>query len=84
MAEDREEKIKESAEEIIDKFSEIEKDLPTEKKTYHLQNSLNVLKSDEKKTSEEKLKNFRKNFLKIMPDKDNEGNLKVEVAEWAE
>lgn len=84
LTENREEKIKKSAEEIIDKFSEIEKNLPTEEKTYYLLSSLNVLRSDKKESSEEKRKSFRKNFLRIMPEKDDEGNLKVEVAEWSE
>lgn len=82
LAEERLEKIKESAEEIVDSFSEIEKDLPTQEETYYEQDTLNVLRSDGEPTSQEELKDFRKEFLKNMPDHDEEGNLKVEVAEW--
>ncbi len=82
MSEERVEKIRESAEEIVDNFSDIEKDLPTQEETYYEQDALNVLKSDGEPTSEEKLESFRENFLKIMPEKDEDGNLKVEVAEW--
>lgn len=78
------EKIKESAEEIVENFSSIEKDLPTEEETYYEQDTLNVLRSDEGTTSEKELEKFRENFLKIMPKKDENGNLKVEVAEWTE
>ena len=78
----REEEIKQSAEEIVDSFAEIAEGLPTQKETYYEQDTLNVLKSDGEPNSEEKLKKFRKKFLKNMPESDEDGNLKVEVAEW--
>lgn len=83
MAKDEEE-IKESAEEIVDSFSEIVEDLPTEKETYYIQDIFNVLRSDGESTSEEELGQFRENFLKVVPEADQEGNLKVEVAKWKE
>lgn len=82
MSEKNLEKIRESAEEIVDSFAEIARDLPTQEETYYEQNALNVLRSDGEPTSGKKLEEFRENFLKIMPDRDEEGNLKVEVAEW--
>lgn len=71
--------IEESAEEVVDSFAEIEKDLPTQEETYYSQDRLNVLRSDGEPTAKE---GFRKNFLEIMPDQDDKGSLKVEVAEW--
>lgn len=82
VVKEKEDKIRESAEEIVDSFAEIAEGLPTQKETYYEQETLNVLKSDGEPISEEELENFRKNFLKIMPQSDDEGNLKVEVAEW--
>ncbi len=82
MSEERLEEIRESAEEIVENFSEIERELPTQEETYYEQDALNVLKEDGESTSEEELENFRENFLKIMPEKDENGNLEVEVAEW--
>ncbi len=82
MSEERLVEIRESAEEIVENFSEIEKGLPTQEETYYEQDALNVLKSDGEPTEREELEEFRENFLKIMPGKDEDGNLKVEVAEW--
>ncbi|KXB04862.1 hypothetical protein AKJ50_01945 [candidate division MSBL1 archaeon SCGC-AAA382A13] len=83
MSEKKElEEIRESAEEIVESFAEIVKDLPIQEETYYEQEALNVLREDEKPASEKSLKEFRENFLKIMPSHDEEGNLKVEVAEW--
>ena len=82
MTKDKEEEIRESAEEIVDSFAEIAEGLPTQKETYYEQETLNVLKSDGEPTSKDELENFRDNFISIMPESDGEGNLKVEVAEW--
>ncbi len=82
VAEDKKKEIRESAEEIVDSFAEIAEGLPTQKETYYQQDTLNVLKPDGEPTSKEESKKFRKNFLKIMPGKDEEGYLQVEVAEW--
>lgn len=76
------EEIKESAEEIVDSFAEIEEGLPSQKETYYGQDDLNDLRSDGEPKDEEELEDFRKRFLKVMPDSDEEGNLRVEVAEW--
>lgn len=82
LAEKRLEDIKESAEEVVDSFAEIEKELPTQEETYYSQDRLNVLRSDGKPTPKGELEEFRKNFLEIMPEQGDEGSLKVEVAEW--
>lgn len=84
MKEDRLEEIRESAEEIVDSFAEIEKDLPSQGETYYLQDTLNVLREDENPSSKDELEEFRKNFLEIMPEKSEDGSLKVEVAKWTE
>ncbi len=76
------EKIKESAEEIVDSFMEITEDIPELEVTYYGQETLNVFRQDGKPTSSKELQNFRKNFLKIMPESDEDGNLEVEIAEW--
>lgn len=82
LAEKRLEDIKESAEEVVDSFAEIEKELPTQEETYYSQDRLNVLRPDGEPTPKGELEEFRKNFLEIMPEQGDEGSLKVEVAEW--
>lgn len=84
VKEDRLEEIRESAEEIVDSFAEIEKDLPTQGETYYLQETLNVLRKDESPSTEDELAEFRRKFLEIMPEKGEDGSLKVEVAKWTE
>ncbi len=84
MSKDRKEKIKESAEEIVDSFAEIAEGLPTEKETYYEQNILNILRSAGEPKSDEEMKKFREKFVQNMPSSDKDGNLKVEVAEWTE
>lgn len=84
MEEDRREEIKESAEEIVDSFAQIEKDLPTQGETYYLQDTLNVLREDGNPSGKDELEEFREKFIKIMPEKGEDGNLKVEIAKWAE
>lgn len=76
--------VKESAEEILNSFAEIEKDLPSEGETYYLQDVLNILREDGKTISKGELENFRKNFLENMPERADDGSLKVEVAKWTE
>lgn len=82
MAEKRLEKVKESAEEIVESFASVAEDLPTQEETYYNQETLNVLRPDGDPTSLRDLERFREKFLRIMPESDGEGNLKVEVAEW--
>lgn len=82
MSERNLEKIRESAQEIVDSFVEIVEDLPTEKETYYQQETLNVLRSDGEPKPRKELEEFRQRFLQVMPKHDDEGNLKVEVAEW--
>lgn len=76
--------VKESAEEILNSFAEIEKDLPSEGETYYLQDVLNILREDGKTISKGELENFRKNFFENMPERADDGSLKVEVAKWTE
>lgn len=82
MPEGRMEEIKESAEEILDSFIEISEGLPTEEETYYEQDTVNVLRSDGESKPDRELSKFRERFIKIMPDSDEQGNLKVEIAEW--
>ena len=82
MSDEKLEKIRESAEEIVDNFAEISEDLPTQEETYYEQNALNILREDKEPESGKSLEEFRKLFLENMPDRDEEGNLIVEVAEW--
>lgn len=82
VKDERDKDIKESADEIVDSFVEVTKDLPTEEETYYSLENLNVFRPDGKPTPENDLKSFRELFLKLMPDSDEEGNLKVEVAKW--
>lgn len=63
-------------------FAEVAEDLPDQEETYYEQDTLNVLRPDGEPASKEDLREFRERFLKIMPSSDEEGNLKVEVAEW--
>lgn len=77
------EEIKESAEEIVDSFTEAVENLPEREETYYGQETTNELREDDKPKGREELQRFRKNFLRIMPSSDEEGNLEVEVAEWA-
>jgi predicted Asp-tRNA(Asn)/Glu-tRNA(Gln) amidotransferase subunit C len=78
------EEVKRSAQEVIDSFVEASKDLPEMKETYYSQEIHNIVRSDGEPTSEEERAPFRKKFISNMPKSDDQGNLKVEVARWAE
>ena len=82
MSERNIEEIKKSAEEIVDSFVEVTEDLPELEETYYGQETLNVFRSDGDPKSREELDKFKKNFLKVMPESDEDGNLGVEVAKW--
>ncbi|MBS3815404.1 MAG: Asp-tRNA(Asn) amidotransferase GatCAB subunit C [Hadesarchaea archaeon] len=84
MSEERLTEIKESAEEIVDSFKKAAEDLPKEEETYYGQNTLNVLRSDAEPSSESERLEFKKRFKEIMPESDEEGNLKVEIGDWTE
>lgn len=84
MEEKDKKEIKESAEEIVNSFTEAVENIPTQKETYYGQDTLNVLRSDGEPASKSYLKKFRESFLRVMPDHDEQGNLKVEVAKWTE
>jgi hypothetical protein len=76
--------IERSAQEIIDSFVEAAKDLPELKETYYSQEAYNVVSPDGEPTPEKERAAFRKRFISNMPGSDDQGNLKVEVAKWAE
>lgn len=84
MNEKRLEEIRESAEQIVDSFTEVVEGLPSLKETYYNQDTINLLRRDGEPSSKEKRADFRKRFKKIMPGSDEEGNLRVGVAEWKE
>lgn len=84
MDEERLEKIRESAQQIVDSFMEATEGLPALKETYYSQDTLNVLRQDGEPSSKEKRADFRKRFRRIMPKSGEEGELEVEVAEWTE
>ncbi len=80
----REKEIERSAEEIVKSFVEAAKELPELKETYYSQEVYNIVRPDGKPTPAEGRAKFRKRFISNMPTSDDQGNLKVEVARWAE
>jgi hypothetical protein len=81
------EKLKEierSAEEIVDSFVKATGGLPELKETYYSREAFNVVRPDGEPTPPQELAEFRRRFLSVMPGSDEEGNLRVEVARWAE
>lgn len=83
MAE-REKEIERGAEEIVKSFVEAAKELPKLKETYYSQESYNIVRPDGEPSREEERTEFRKRFISVMPGVDEQGNLRVEVAKWAE
>ncbi len=81
---EREKEIERSAEEIVESFVEAAKELPELKETYYSQEAYNIVRPDGKPTPAEERAKFRKRFISNMPTSDEQGNLKVEVARWAE
>ena len=82
MAEERQKEIERSAEEIVESFVKAAEDLPSEREMYYSQEEYNVVRPDGKPSSIDERAEFRKRFIKIMPAKDEDGNLRVEVAKW--
>jgi predicted Asp-tRNA(Asn)/Glu-tRNA(Gln) amidotransferase subunit C len=82
MAEERQKEIERSAEEIVESFVKAAEGLPSEREMYYSQEAYNVVRPDGKPSSGEERTEFRKRFIKIMPAKDEDGNLRVEVAKW--
>lgn len=80
----REEKIKRSAEQIVESFEKTTKELPPLKETYYIEDIPHTLRSDSELLSKTTSSDFRERFKKIMPASDENGNLKVEVAKWVE
>jgi len=83
VMDERQREIKRSAEEIVQSFIEAAKELPELKETYYSQEAYNVVRLDGKPTGIDVRADFRKRFISNMPAKDDQGNLKVEVARWA-
>ncbi|MEM1689033.1 MAG: hypothetical protein QXX33_02695 [Candidatus Hadarchaeales archaeon] len=77
------EDIEKAAEEIIQSFLQAVRDLPETKETYYSYEMYNTTREDAP-PNKEKLAEFRKRFLSIAPKKDEEGNIRVEVATWVE
>lgn len=82
MAEERQREIERSAEEIVSSFVKAAEGLPSEREMYYSQEAYNVVRPDGEPSSSEERVEFRKRFIKIMPGKDEDGNLRVEVAKW--
>ncbi len=82
MAEERQKEIERSAEEIVESFVKAAEGLPSEREMYYSQEAYNFVRPDGKPSSSEERTEFRKRFIKIMPAKDEDGNLRVEVAKW--
>lgn len=79
MAED----IEKTAEEIIQSFLQAVEDLPEVRETYYSHEMYNATRPDGRPARAE-LEDYRRRFLSIAPKKDEEGNLRVEVAAWVE
>ena len=81
---ERQKEIERSAEEIVESFVEAAKELPELKETYYSQEAYNIVRPDGEPASAKGRAEFRKRFISNMPGSDEQGNLKVEVARWAE
>lgn len=82
MAE-RAKEIERSAEEIVESFVKASEKLPELKETYYSQEAYNIMRPDGEPTPEAERQQFRKRFISNMPNSDDKGNLKVEVAKWS-
>ena len=82
MAEKHKE-IERSAEEIVESFVKASEKLPQLKETYYSQEAYNIVRPDGEPTPESERSEFRKRFISNMPNSDEKGNLKVEVAKWS-
>lgn len=78
------EEIERSAEEIVQAFIEAERGLPQLEETYYSHRVYNVTRADGEPSPRQEREDFRKRFISIMPASDEKGNLRVEVARWAE
>lgn len=78
------EEIERSAEEIVQSFVDAERGLPQLEETYYSHRVYNVVRPDGTPTSPAEREEFRRRFISIMPSSDEKGNLRVEVARWAE
>ena len=66
----------------MDSFAETTEDVPAQEETYYLLDAMNIFRPDGNPTEMGELEEFRSGFIDIMPGSDENGNLKVEVAEW--
>lgn len=80
---DKLKEIERSAEKIVESFVHAAESLPKLKETYYSQEFYNIVRPDGKPSPRGEHSEFRKRFISIMPDSDERGNLRVEVAKWA-
>ena len=78
------EEIERSAEEIVRAFVEAASRLPELEETYYSHSLYNVVRPDGEPEPPEGRAEFRRRFISNMPSSDERGNLRVEVARWAE
>ena len=83
LSEERLKEIERSAEEIVKSFVEASETLPTKRETYYSYEVYNIMRRDGKPSSFGERSEFRRRFIEIMPNFDEDGNLRVEVARWA-
>lgn len=82
LLEERLKEIERSAEEIVKSFLEASESLPTKRETYYSHEVYNIMRRDGEPSPSVERSEFRRRFLEIMPNSDENGNLKVEVARW--
>jgi len=76
--------VERAAEEIIRSFLESIRDLPETRETYYSHEVYNITRPDGQPADRSRLEDFRARFLSTAPRKDEEGNIRVEVAAWTE
>jgi len=82
MAEERQREIERSAEEIVESFVKAAEGLPSERETYYSHEACNITRPDGEPSRGEERSDFRRRFIAVMPSRDEDGNLRVEVAKW--
>lgn len=83
MPEEKLKEIERSAQEIIDSFSRAVEGLPPERETYYSHEFYNITRPDGEPSPARERAEFRRRLLEIAPGADDQGNLRVEAAEWA-
>ncbi len=81
---ERREDIRRSAEEILQEFLRVTKDLPQLEESYYITAPRGSrLREDAEPSPKSELEDFRKRFLSLASC-DELGNIRVEVAKWKE